>query len=397
MAALAYGVAGLAWQEVQPLLFPAGLTTEGAWLGLLALLLATAVLSHTLQAGASARAVRREAGARGVAAEWSGVMMLSGIATGLNALLQGSVAAPETVSGWLSVPLVGAWLALLHLVSRRVALDQSHRAEREEAALLLAEQTARQLELVRRSEARFSGTFNHAAIGMALVGPDGEILLANQALHRLLDAPPGDLVGGTVYRWFDAPDVAPLQRQLATLREGHQAHVHTEAACCRADGQVLRVSLEARAFTERDDGRACLILQWQDNTPRVQAEQQLRHIAFHDSLTRLPNRGQFVAQLEAAFGRYRADATQPCAVMFLDFDRFKLINDSLGHDVGDAFLQEVAVRLRDVVPAAHLVARLGVTSLRSCCHRRQALLTWRSLQNSCSGASEHRSTSAVRS
>jgi hypothetical protein len=90
----------------------------------------------------------------------------------------------------------------------------------------------------------------------------------------------------------------------------------------------------------------CLILQAQDITARRKAEEGLHHIAFHDSADRLPNRRRFHEHLEAAVQRALADPHDAYAVMFLDFDRFKLINDSLGHNAGDEFLVQVSRRIQ---------------------------------------------------
>ena len=87
--------------------------------------------------------------------------------------------------------------------------------------------------------------------------------------------------------------------------------------------------------------------------------QEMHHIAFHDALTGLPNRRRFVEELEQVVRQACADPTQGFAVMFLDFDRFKLINDSLGHAAGDEFLTLVAKRIASRVRPEDLLARLG--------------------------------------
>jgi diguanylate cyclase (GGDEF)-like protein len=86
---------------------------------------------------------------------------------------------------------------------------------------------------------------------------------------------------------------------------------------------------------------------------------ELQHMAFHDALTGLPNRRRFMECLDSAVTRHRGDASHRYAVMFLDFDRFKLVNDSLGHNAGDELLALLARRLQSHVRPADVVARLG--------------------------------------
>jgi diguanylate cyclase (GGDEF)-like protein len=112
-------------------------------------------------------------------------------------------------------------------------------------------------------------------------------------------------------------------------------------------------------FTESDSAAPCMIVQVQDVSARRHAEAQLNHIAFHDSLTGLPNRSRFHAMLTQSLAAMRSDANQHFAVMFLDFDRFKLINDSMGHSAGDEFLIQVSRRIQDEVRPGDVVARLG--------------------------------------
>ncbi|HSM82800.1 MAG TPA: EAL domain-containing protein [Nodosilinea sp.] len=96
-----------------------------------------------------------------------------------------------------------------------------------------------------------------------------------------------------------------------------------------------------------------------DVTDRVRAQRQLQHDALHDALTGLPNRHQLIARLEQAMHRAQREATYRFGVLFLDLDRFKVINDSLGHQAGDQLLVAIAARLQTALRAADLIARLG--------------------------------------
>ena len=107
-----------------------------------------------------------------------------------------------------------------------------------------------------------------------------------------------------------------------------------------------------------DEGH-CLIYQLHDITSRHAAESRLQHIAFHDGLTDLANRYCFNERLNVAVEHSRVDANQRFAVLFLDLDRFKVVNDSLGHVAGNTLLGEVGTRLVACVRPGDLVARLG--------------------------------------
>ncbi|ABB58549.1 bifunctional diguanylate cyclase/phosphodiesterase [Synechococcus elongatus] len=97
----------------------------------------------------------------------------------------------------------------------------------------------------------------------------------------------------------------------------------------------------------------------QEASERQQAQAQLWHLAHFDTLTQLPNRAYFVEQLHAWFNRYKADHQYPFAVLFLDCDRFKIVNDSLGHSAGDVLLTQVAQRLQSCIASPVIFARLG--------------------------------------
>jgi diguanylate cyclase (GGDEF)-like protein/PAS domain S-box-containing protein len=123
------------------------------------------------------------------------------------------------------------------------------------------------------------------------------------------------------------------------------------------DGRVVWVHDEARVI-EAPDGTRVLQGYLLDVTDRREAEEQLRHQAFHDALTGLANRALFSDRVEHALVR-RAEEQGDVAVLILDLDDFKAINDSFGHAAGDALLKEVGERVRAVLTASHTVARIG--------------------------------------
>ena len=111
-------------------------------------------------------------------------------------------------------------------------------------------------------------------------------------------------------------------------------------------------------MSSRTDGEPVLQGYLLDVTARREAEEQLRHQAFHDALTGLANRALFTNRVEHALV-LRKQGTRGVAVLFLDLDDFKAVNDSLGHVAGDALLRGVGARLRDALSPSHTVARLG--------------------------------------
>jgi diguanylate cyclase (GGDEF)-like protein/PAS domain S-box-containing protein len=252
------------------------------------------------------------------------------------------------------VLVVGAALALALALLLRVTLRRREAERAAQEVLIAAAQ--REAEL---NQMRFTAAFTHAAIGMAIVGPDGRVLQVNQALCTLVGASDHALVGRPFDTLLHAGDAALFERRSADVAARRETAFSMELRCSASDGADLWVVLHCSEYDDPASTTRCLIYQLHDITSRHVAESRLQHIAYHDGLTDLANRNCFHERLQVAVELSRLDASVLFAVLFLDLDRFKIVNDSLGHSAGNELLREVALRLRSCLRPDDLVARLG--------------------------------------
>ena len=263
------------------------------------------------------------------------------------------------------VPVLAMMLATLHYFFRQQEAAESARQASAEAAERERELAARHVQELEQSERRFHSAFTHASIGMALLAFDGRVLQANQALQALLGRSDARLRDELLAQRFQdivqTDDRGLVDEKMGLINDHEFEGFALELRCLHRDGSAVWVSAHCSFFSEPGTSAPCLILQVQDITARRNAEEGLHHLAFHDSLTGLPNRRRFHELLGQAVARLNetGDAHDAYAVMFLDFDRFKLINDSLGHNAGDAFLVQVSQRIKDCLRPHDTVARLG--------------------------------------
>jgi diguanylate cyclase (GGDEF)-like protein/PAS domain S-box-containing protein len=144
----------------------------------------------------------------------------------------------------------------------------------------------------------------------------------------------------------------------AVIQSGQPLLAREELVLDRLSGTMRHISTTKVPFRDRDGNVIGIIGIGVDITERKQAEERIRHIATHDSLTDLPNRGRFSEVIHSAIADALANNTR-FAILFVDLDHFKFINDSLGHEAGDLLLKRMAARLIDGVRPADTVARLG--------------------------------------
>lgn len=162
--------------------------------------------------------------------------------------------------------------------------------------------------------------------------------------------------------WFDHvhdDDIVRLRAAIDALLEGRSSHLDVEHRMRHSDGSFRWVLTRGVAMRNRDGEATRMAGSMSDITERRSAELQLQHDALHDSLTGLPNRALFIDRVEQVLRRASRDARIRCAVLFLDIDGFKLINDSFSHAVGDRLLIALAERLKGVLRPSDTVARLG--------------------------------------
>lgn len=216
------------------------------------------------------------------------------------------------------------------------------------------------------SEERFRGLIENLQVGVVLTGSDGEILVSNRAALNLLGVEEDGLLGkrlldalceGAVREDgspFPADELPPL-RAIASGRPVRDAVVGISRP---AVGDRAWLLVNAEPQLAPDGGVRQVICTISDVTERKALEEQLAYRAYHDVLTGLPNRALFLDRLQNALvgSRRREDRV---AVLFVDLDNFKLVNDSLGHEVGDRLLVEVAGRLDKSLRPADTLARLG--------------------------------------
>jgi len=211
---------------------------------------------------------------------------------------------------------------------------------------------------LREADERFRSAFENAPIGMAMTDLEGWIMRANPAIGDIVGRSPDELVGVNVLDLTHPEDretgSAEMQRLISTESNGYQI----EKRYVHRNGREVWVSVSVSCVRDEQQRPLYLLGQVEDIDERRALRERLAYAAIHDSLTGLPNRELFMDRLEVALRR--ADrAGHGVAVIFLDLDRFKLINDSLGHDVGDQVLGAVADRLSGAMRASDTLARFG--------------------------------------
>jgi diguanylate cyclase (GGDEF)-like protein/PAS domain S-box-containing protein len=212
---------------------------------------------------------------------------------------------------------------------------------------------------LRGSRDLFRVAFDHAAIGMALVLPTGRWHCVNRSLCDILGYPEKELLTRDFQEFLHPDDRTPSMAKLDHLLKGKVPSYQIETRCIHKDGRVLSVlwSVSQVDPTNRETGQ--LIFQIQNISDRKEAEERLLHDAFHDALTGLPNRALMIDHLKFTIARAKRKPGMMFAVLFLDLDRFKLVNDSLGHMIGDQLLVGIARRLETCLRPGDTVARVG--------------------------------------
>ncbi|HWT01122.1 MAG TPA: EAL domain-containing protein [Pyrinomonadaceae bacterium] len=221
------------------------------------------------------------------------------------------------------------------------------------------ESAERHVAELQESEERFRSAFDYAAIGMALVSPEGKWLEVNRSLCEMVGYSERELLGMSWETITHPDDLRSVRAQVEHLLDGSIPTCQTEKRYTHKGGGEVWIFLSISLTRDPETKAARLIFQTQDITDRKRAERQLLHDAFHDTLTGLPNRALFVDRLKQALARTRRLGPHQFAVLFLDLDRFKVINDSLGHIVGDQLLVGIARRLEACLRPGDTVARLG--------------------------------------
>jgi len=209
---------------------------------------------------------------------------------------------------------------------------------------------------LRRSEKRFRTAFESAAVGMVCLDMTGRFLDANEAFARMVGYSIDEL-RAMHSRQLDHPDDDRAdRRRVADLVAGRCAWFSAEKRYQHRTGRPIWAIVTVTLIRGEEDAPDYLLAQVQDITERKRMEEELRHAALHDNLTGLPDRGVFEQRLKSAWRQRDAPDARPFAVLFMDLDRFKQVNDQIGHDAGNRLLCQIADRLRQCTRATDLIS-----------------------------------------
>jgi len=217
---------------------------------------------------------------------------------------------------------------------------------------------AEAIEGLKESEERFRLVFDYAPIGMAITGLKGHFMRVNQAMCSLVGYGAEEFTTLQLSHIVSDDDRNKILTAVEKLLSGEEQQLVLESRFFCNGGAIIHVMLHIALVRGAHGQPLYYIGQIVDITERKRYEEAIKHMAYHDSLTGMPNRMLFRDRLTMALNQARANQ-QMLAVIFLDLDRFKEINDTLGHYIGDKALKVIAQRLESALRKSDVVARLG--------------------------------------
>ncbi len=241
----------------------------------------------------------------------------------------------------------------MYLKNVEISMQQAEQAEKH--AKILEDQS----DALRESEERFRSAFNYAPIGIALVSSAGNWLKVNHALSKILGYTEEEFLSMDFQSIIFPEDLGDTLVKIHELISGKTVNCQMEQRYLHKTGETVWASWSVSAASDAKSDLPNLIFQIQDISGKKLAEEKLQHEATHDALTGLPNRSFFMNRLSTALEKSRENSAYEVSVLFIDLDRFKYVNDSLGHLIGDKLLIEISERLRDCMRPSDIVARLG--------------------------------------
>ena len=210
------------------------------------------------------------------------------------------------------------------------------------------------------SQNQLNAIIRHAMDGIVTISESGEIEGFNPAAEEIFGYAQEEVTGKPITMLL-SPDLlvqyrAELQRYLQSSQHGSVGIRGQEVVALRKNGEQFPMELSASEMEIKEQRFFVAIVR--DVTERKLVEHKIKHMAHYDHLTGLPNRRLFLDQLEHAI-KLAKRRHQKTAVLFLDLDGFKQVNDTLGHDAGDQLLKEVAARIKTVLRESDVAARMG--------------------------------------
>lgn len=264
------------------------------------------------------------------------------------------------LTGWLDAAAIGVSLLLLLLayaaVRREVQARQELSRAYSEMENVVAERTT-SLRLANEELQLMARVFEHSLDGISITDGDGKILRVNPAFSAITGYPPGEVVGKTPrILKSDRHDDDFYRRMWASiLSEGQW---EGEIWNRRKNGEAYPEWLSISSITNEAGEPTHYVAVFHDISEIKRSEELMKHQAYHDALTGLPNRLLLLDRLKVAMNHSRRTGDR-LALLYLDVDNFKTVNDSLGHSVGDLLLMSFAHRLKNLLREQDTVARLG--------------------------------------
>ncbi len=250
--------------------------------------------------------------------------------------------------------LLAGWLIFL-TISIVVARHLSNIWTAQSSSISALKDVAHELH---EKEQRWHKLFEQSSLGAAVMTPDGVLHNVNEALCRMLGYPREELLSKNIQLVVHAEELPNEREQQQRMLSGEIEQYRGECRLLARDGSVIWTHVSMSLVHDAVGQPLHFLPMFEDIGSRKAAEERINHLAYHDALTDLPNRQLAKDRLDHAIA-YAAREKSGVAVLHLDLDHFKAINDSLGHPVGDALIQEVAIKLKHCVRDTDTIARLG--------------------------------------